>query len=902
MVWHINFLHWLAHAALSAFLLLAVGCLAVRLCRQAVRRLRLAELTLLGCLLAPWLYLLPGLPHYALGWLETTRAEPAVSAPEVDQSAPSLGAPEPPGPAPSLDSAVSEWPADAGWSEPHQPADAGRSPAVETPQRPSIAPSFSAALFLMYAYLGLTFAFVLWWLVGVVKLRRLCRSTCPAPATAVELMEQIAGPAGRRVRLLVSDRLELPLMFGWRWPVIVLPAALCGSGNRAGLRYCLAHEWSHVERRDIVSWHLATLTQFLFFYQPLFWWLRRQLRLCQDYLADARAAEQAVLAEDYADYLVGLARRRLGAPMPAALGIGDHRSNLYRRILMLLNTHQPLERRCRRLWTAAAALTAALLLLAVAAVRLDARAGDKKEPPKDAPKEAAAGKPISYTGLVFDKVTKKPIEGATVTVRRALYGDHIGNKILQETKHKTNAEGKYSFTISPEQAAERYLYIELDVEAPGYAPRSRFGYSFAMIQKNEKMGGRPFFENVDLRAAKEITGVVETPDGKPAAGIKVLAYSNADKQDGFEYGSFADTKTDGSGHFRLWLVTPGPAVFWLLPQKYAPSTHVLKDSNKRGDLGRFTLQPGLTIKGKVYDTQGKPVAGVYVHADKRGGIGEGFNLPVADHIRRTALTNDKGEFTMDPLPPAKYEVMPQEYGWDPAKDDSRPQKRPLPGVFLRKQLTLKADEPPEPLEIRAVPHVVIEAQYYNSKGKPSRGHAGHLFGQIDKNNHWFGQCKIDGDGKMTILAPHGLTQARLSLMTNEHGVMRHRLKKGDPLSTTREINLGTLDDDVKGIEIIHYVAPILIVDAKDKDGKQIKDFKVKVTYLSGARKREPGTTFRNDVQGDVYQEKQEDGRWRTEQMLPDEEVEVTVSAKGYKSHVEKLKLVESTTKELAPVL
>jgi beta-lactamase regulating signal transducer with metallopeptidase domain len=41
----------------------------------------------------------------------------------------------------------------------------------------------------------------------------------------------------------------------------------------------LAHEWSHVERRDIVSWHLATLTQFLFFYQPLFWWLRRQLRL-----------------------------------------------------------------------------------------------------------------------------------------------------------------------------------------------------------------------------------------------------------------------------------------------------------------------------------------------------------------------------------------------------------------------------------------------------------------------------------------------------------------------------------------------------------------------------------------------------------------------------------------------
>src|SRR5262249_6709483 len=268
-------------------------------------------------------------------------------------------------------------------------------------------------------------------------------------------------------------------------------------------------------------------------------------------------------------------------------------------------------------------------------------------------------------------------------------------------------------------------------------------------------------------------GVVQTPDGEPVAGIKVLAYSNADKQDGFEYVSFADTKTDAAGRFRLWLITPGPAVFWLLPEKYAPSTHVLKDSNQRGDLGRFTLQAGLVLKGKVLDTQGRPAAGVFVEANKRGGI-ENFNLPVADHIRRTALTNDKGEFTMAPLPPGKYEVVPQERGWDPSKDESRPQKRPLPGGFIRQPVTLKAGtvagvapEEPEPLEVRAVPHVVIEAQYYDSKGQKTRGHAGHLFGQMDKNGSWFGQAKMDGNGKMTLLAPHGLGQARLSLMTNE---------------------------------------------------------------------------------------------------------------------------------------
>lgn len=904
MAWQLSFLCWLTHAALSAFLLLGAGCLAVRLCRQPVRRLRLAELTLIGCLLAPWLHLVPGLPHYALGLLEATRVESAVRAPETEEFAPSFGVLDPVHSHPSaLDRVPSETPTGARTSRPHpaaisaafQPGDADHSPVFET------------TLLLVFTYLGLTSVFILWWLVGVVKLRRLYLSTHPAPAMAAELLEQIAGPAGANVRLRISDRLDLPIMFGWRRPVIVLPAALCRSGDRATLRYCLAHEWSHVERRDIVGWHLAALVQLLFFYQPLFWWLRRQLRLCQDYLADARAAKQAVQVEDYADYLVGLVRRRLAAPIPAALGIGDRRSNLYRRILMLITTRQPLERRCRPLWSAVVALTAGLLLLGVASVRLDARAAadDKKEPPKgatkDLPKDAERGKAFSYTGRVFDKVTNKGIEGATVTVRRSSYGDHIGNKILQETKHKTNAEGKYSFTIPPEQAADRYLYIELDVEAPGYAPRSHFGYAFSMIQKNEKMGGRPFFENVDMRAAKEISGIIETPDGKPAPGIKVLAYSNSDKRDGFEYGSFADCKTNAAGLFRLWLITPGPAVFWILPQDYAPSTHVLQDSNKRGDLGRFTLQPGLIIKGKVLDTQGQPVAGVFVQAEKRGGI-ENFNLPVADHIRRTALTNDKGEFTMAPLPPGRFDVIPQEHGWDPSKDQSQPEKRRLPGVFVRKSLTLIAGDQPEQMEIRAVPHVVIEAQYYDSKGKPTRGHAGHMFGQMDKNNFWFAEAKMDNNGKMTLLAPHGLAQARLSLMTNEHGVLRHRLKKDAPLSAAREINFGTLEDDVKGIEIIRYVAPVLVVDAKDKDGKQIKDFKVRVTYLSGGDKRKPGAVFRNDVQGDVHQEKQEDGRWRTMNLLPDEEVEVTVSAEGYKPHTENLKLSEGTSKDLAPVL
>src|SRR5260370_23532380 len=221
------------------------------------------------------------------------------------------------------------------------------------------------AQMIVVVYCTLFAGFLVWWLIGLVRLALLYRSTMPAPEHVVGVYRQIAGRSGEGVRLLSSHRIDLPLTFTWRRPVIVLPSSLCHEGQETALRFCLAHEWSHIEHRDIWSWHLAALVQLLFFYQPLFWWLRRQLRLCQDFLADARAVQQATAAEDYAEYLVGLARRRLGNPVPATLGIGDRRSNLYRRVIMLLNTRQPLEQRCRWLWSAACAVGVLSVLAAV---------------------------------------------------------------------------------------------------------------------------------------------------------------------------------------------------------------------------------------------------------------------------------------------------------------------------------------------------------------------------------------------------------------------------------------------------------------------------------------------------------------------------------------------------------
>src|SRR5262249_56963382 len=85
MAWHFPLWHWLAHAAVGGLVVLSVGCLAACLCRHAVRRLRLIELTLFGCLFIPWLPLLSGRPQWSIGLLDSMES-PAVAETTGDSS------------------------------------------------------------------------------------------------------------------------------------------------------------------------------------------------------------------------------------------------------------------------------------------------------------------------------------------------------------------------------------------------------------------------------------------------------------------------------------------------------------------------------------------------------------------------------------------------------------------------------------------------------------------------------------------------------------------------------------------------------------------------------------------------------------------------------------------------
>ncbi len=355
---------WLVRSALVSLTILLIGSGAVLVWRQPARRVRIIELVLAGCLIAPWLGMIPGYPQLSVvGWHAA-----AIKQQEVPLLPPVEPMIEPAIPEPTMPFPVSDRATPA-------VSDTKTAEAPATAEAPVHA--FEIRPWIVGIYLAGVAVGAGWWLVGISCLARLLWTSQPAPSRCRELLSEISAGQSDRVRLLVNRRLSEPFASAWGRAVIVFPENLCG--DEQALRWCLAHEWAHVDGHDFRTWLLAGLARVLFFYQPLLWWLRRQLRLCQDFVADSQAALQAAEVEDYAEFLT--ARATAGRMHLAVIGLsmGCRKSELYRRVIMLLR-NESLESRTPRLWTVLVTVAALVLVAMVAAVTLVPKAVAEEKP------------------------------------------------------------------------------------------------------------------------------------------------------------------------------------------------------------------------------------------------------------------------------------------------------------------------------------------------------------------------------------------------------------------------------------------------------------------------------------------------------------------------------------------
>jgi beta-lactamase regulating signal transducer with metallopeptidase domain/protocatechuate 3,4-dioxygenase beta subunit len=760
------------------------------------------------------------------------------------------------------------------------------------------------------------------WGLGAYRLRRVIHSTVAARRHVLNGWQLVTQGRGSHVKLVISPSVQTPLTFGWLRPVVVIPQKIAAAGGDS-LQYCLAHEWCHVQRADILSWQGLWACQLVLWYQPQFWTLRRELRICQDIIADNQATADKTAALAYSELLVSFARNRQTAAVAGALAMFDHPNQLMRRVTMLLVRPIQLRSQCSWRFSLAAAALAALAAVAISGVRLDTvRANDKvqKQESQEQVKPAAAaaapatndGKTakekeqpveknkepvppenqpahLTYHCTVLDKETGQGVPNATVTIDRMdSSSGHFPFKSVAKTTHVTDADGKFTIEIPPEQSGNPSLYMQVYVEHDDYVRIPGIGYSLTMIRKNETVGERPFFENLKLQPADRVTAKVVSPSGEPLAGVKIFGFTSPKVRE-LNNIRWLEGTTAADGSFRLNIMKGGIGIFWVMPNDYSIVQKFV--SNQAGDLGEIRVPEGIRIRGRTLSAGGKPLAGVAVNAIYQGRDEAVQTYSVLTGIRRGVITDAEGRFTFDPLPPGEYRVVPDEQLIDPRLERDL---HPLPAVFVAQKITLKEGLAPPDLELQAVPHINFHVQYLDSQGKKRKGSEFHVSGRLD-SEFWSARGRPDKDGTATVRLPHGLQNVQVGLITNEHSSLRHRKGPGKPIENhNHNVELGTLNDDVEGFEIIRYKAPIALVQAVDSEGRPVRHFSVTAKYPWGEQRY----VLKGEQRSDVSFEHQNDGRYRTSQMLPDEEVTFTATAAGYQPASETVKFTEGETKDV----
>jgi beta-lactamase regulating signal transducer with metallopeptidase domain len=167
---------------------------------------------------------------------------------------------------------------------------------------PAILPWFVATWLAGIAVLSTRLA------VGWISAARLHFSgTRPAPAPWQTALDQLVQRMGisRRPQLVMSSHVDVPSVFGWLRPIVLVPVGALSGLSPEYVEALLAHEVAHIYRNDYLINLLQSVVETVLFYHPAVWWVSAQIRTerehCCDDLAIAATADVLTYARALAE-------------------------------------------------------------------------------------------------------------------------------------------------------------------------------------------------------------------------------------------------------------------------------------------------------------------------------------------------------------------------------------------------------------------------------------------------------------------------------------------------------------------------------------------------------------------------------------------------------------------------
>ncbi len=194
------------------------------------------------------------------------------------------------------------------------------------------------------------------WLIGTAiivlvqatrlsRLRRILIEAEIAPQGLIAQVQEIAEQLGVGApRVVVSARICSPVICAWGRPRLVWPKVLLESLAGEARRTVIVHELAHLRRRDHWTGWLELAASCLWWWNPLFWHVRNQLRENAELACDAWViAIEPGGRRAYAQALIEVSELISWAAPPApAVGMGAiARRTFERRLTMILRERVP---------------------------------------------------------------------------------------------------------------------------------------------------------------------------------------------------------------------------------------------------------------------------------------------------------------------------------------------------------------------------------------------------------------------------------------------------------------------------------------------------------------------------------------------------------------------------------
>jgi beta-lactamase regulating signal transducer with metallopeptidase domain len=307
-------------------------------------------------------------------------------------------------------------------------------------------------------------------ILRIARFQRLLVHSDVAPRWLDNLVTEVAGKMRvNRPSTYIVPGIGSPLVWCLGRPKLLWPASLVERLPHHYHRSVVAHELAHLRRWDHWIGWLQLVAECVWWWNPLFWYVRRQLRLNAELACDALVL--ATLPDDrreYAEALIEVTQllSQTAAPMPAVGIRSGARQDFERRLIMIMRNQVP----CRVPFVG---------LLAIGVLAIVSLPGWSQPAVQDQ-KEDASGpeKRIIVTvpsdkdhqdakrtiTLVEENVVDKPVEAGTEPEK------HI---VLQFTKDIEWQDAKRVIGIAQKIAGDKPVVVGIEAKSDSSSERDR---------------------------------------------------------------------------------------------------------------------------------------------------------------------------------------------------------------------------------------------------------------------------------------------------------------------------------------------------------------------------------------------------------------------------------------------